>query len=351
MAGWICLPTGSPTGEINRPHSETAPGPVPESRVMLYPFLLDPILAPKPWGGDRLARYGKAVEPGDRIGESWEVADLDLEADGTVPFGKSQISNGHLAGETLRGLMTEHGQELLGTQPTSTQFPLLIKLLDAREPLSVQVHPTADYVSRHPDTHMKTESWYVVEAEPGAFIYKGFRPGTTPGDVANAAGTAGVVEFLQPIPVKAGDVHHLPAGTVHALGAGVLVAEVQTPSDTTFRLYDWTTELGRHDRHLQISEALACLNYAVPPEPTTYRPDKSQSLIETDHYWMREHRAGPGPIQCDPRPGLKVLMVLEGAIAVSKVHADKGTTVVIPASSPADVAAESPSIVLEIGII
>ncbi len=318
---------------------------------MLYPFVLDPILAPKPWGGDRLASYGKAVKPGDRIGESWEVADLDLEADGTVPFGKSQVSNGHLAGETLRGLMTEHGKDLLGTQPTSGQFPLLIKLLDAREPLSVQVHPTADYVAHHPDTHTKTESWYVVEAEPGAFIYKGFRPGTTPSDVAKAVGTADIVELLQPVLVAAGDVHHLPAGTVHALGAGVLVAEVQTPSDTTFRLYDWSVEHGRHDRHLQIPEALACLNYRLPPESATGDAGESRSLIETDLYWMREHRVSPGPIQCDPRPGIKVLMVLEGAISVGDLSAEKGTTVIIPASSPADIVADASSVILEIGLV
>ena len=318
---------------------------------MLYPFFLEPILAPKPWGGDRLATYGKAVAAGDRIGESWEIADLDLDADGTVPFGKSQVSNGPMAGETLRGLMTEHGTELLGFTPPSTPFPLLIKLLDAREPLSVQVHPTADYVAHHPDTHMKTESWYVVEAEPDAVIYKGFKPGTTPADITRTAGTPEIVGYLQAVPVSAGDVHHLPAGTVHALGAGVLVAEVQTPSDTTFRLYDWTAEFERDARHLQIPEALACLSYKSPPgHSTNDLRDQSQFLLETDHYWMREHRADPGAVSCDPRFGLKVLMVLDGVMSIDELSAPKGTTVMVPASSHPTITAESPVTMLEIGI-
>ncbi len=318
---------------------------------MLYPFVLEPILAPKPWGGDRLATYGKAVAAGDRIGESWEIADLDLDADGTVPFGKSQVSNGPMAGETLRGLMTEHGTELLGFTPTSTPFPLLIKLLDAREPLSVQVHPTADYVAHHPDTHMKTESWYVVEAEPDAFIYKGFKPGTTAADIARTAGTSEVVDYLQAVPVSAGDVHHLPAGTVHALGAGVLVAEVQTPSDTTFRLYDWTAEHDRTDRRLQIPEALACLNYGPPAEVARPTAGQAPLLLETDHYWLREHRRDSGPWMSDPRRCAKILMVLNGAIMVGDVAAEKGTTVLVPASSPAEIHVYSAATVLEIGIV
>lgn len=320
---------------------------------MLYPFVLEPILAHKPWGGDRLAAYGKAVVAGDRIGESWEIADLDLDADGTVPFGKSRITNGSMAGETLRGLMTEHGTELLGFTPPSTPFPLLIKLLDAREPLSVQVHPTADYVAHHPDTHMKTESWYVIEAEPDAFIYKGFKPETTPADITRTAGTSEIVGYLQEVPVQAGDVHHLPAGTVHALGAGVLVAEVQTPSDTTFRLYDWTAEHDRKDRRLQIPEALACLLYTSPAELA--RPEDGQApLLETDHYWLREHRRNRGPWtneKNDPSRRARILMVLSGAITVGEVAAEKGTTVLVPASSPAEVHVSSTATVLEIGIV
>ncbi|MBK5267408.1 MAG: class I mannose-6-phosphate isomerase [Acidimicrobiia bacterium] len=318
---------------------------------MLYPMILEPILAPKPWGGDRLAAYGKAVAAGDRIGESWEVADLDLDKFGTVPFGKSQVVNGPLAGETLRGLMTENGIELLGTAARFGQFPLLIKLLDAREPLSVQVHPTSDYVAHHPDTHMKTESWYVVEAEPEAVIFKGFRPGTQASDIARTAGTPELVGYLQTIPVSAGDIHHLPAGTIHALGAGVLVAEVQTPSDTTFRLYDWTEELNRPERPLQIAEALACLDYADPPQadPIELGPTV-RSLIHTDHYWIHEHRSPVGTLTTDASPGLRVFMVLTGTVAIGAVSAGIGSTVLVPASTPSVVRAETTAIVLEIGL-
>lgn len=318
---------------------------------MLYPLILEPILAAKPWGGDRLAAYGKAVVAGDRIGESWEVADLDLDADGTVPYGKSQVTNGPLAGETLGGLMTEHGKDLLGFTPGATPFPLLIKLLDAREPLSVQVHPTSDYVAHHPDTHVKAESWYIVEAEPGAFIYKGFKPGTAPSDIARTAGTPKIVDYLQTVPVRPGDIYHLPAGTVHALGAGVLVAEVQTPSDTTFRIYDWTDELNRPPRRLEIAEALACLDYSDPPQtdPIELGPTV-RSLIHTDHYWIHEHRSPIGTLDVDATPGLRVFMVLGGTVAIGAVNAGIGSAVVVPASTPSVVRAETTAIVLEIGL-
>jgi len=148
-------------------------------------------------------------------------------------------------------------RSLLGEARRSAEggFPLLVKLLDARENLSVQVHPTKGYARRHPGAHVKDETWFVLHAEPGAVLYRGLRRSLTSTELRRRVLDGSIVEDLVAIPVKAGDVCDLPSGTCHALGAGIVVAEVQTPSDTTFRLYDW----GRSGRTLHLEEAIEVL--------------------------------------------------------------------------------------------
>ena len=137
-------------------------------------------------------------------------------------------------------------------------FPLLVKYLDAREHLSVQVHPSPDYAKSHEGAHLKTESWLILDADEGAMLYKGLKPGTSGADLQRAIESGTVPDLLIAEPAVVGQCHTLPSGTVHALGAGVLVAEVQTPSDTTFRVYDWAKEYGRDGRELHIDQALEC---------------------------------------------------------------------------------------------
>ncbi len=318
---------------------------------MLYPLVFDPILVPKPWGGRRLAHYGKQLTMGETTGESWELSDLRSGEATTVSAGESQVANGPLAGRTIGGLIDEFGEALLGPDNSSGRLPLLVKLIDAQEPLSVQVHPTAAYAADHPEVNLKTESWYVVEAEPGAVIYRGLAPGTTLAELGRTAATPEVVELLDVVPVQAGDFHHLPAGTVHALGAGVLVAEIQTPSDTTFRIYDWTDEYGRQPRPLQVAEALACVETTPAPSTDPYQLDlTTRSLVDTDDYWIHEHRSDAGPLGLDPQPGLRVVMVVDGCLSVGDVVAPRGTTVLIPASVRTVAESFEPVVVLEIGL-
>ena len=258
-----------------------------------YALTFEPILKEKVWGGRRLARYGKPLVGDARFGESWEIADLAATSasGGGGASAVSVITNGSMAGRTIADAIAAWGADLLGadglerahtvgeqTGAGRASFPLLIKYLDASEHLSVQVHPSKAYARAHPGAHLKTESWYVVEAEetilpdgsamaPSVFV--GLH-----GDVAEdefrahiAAGTAaGDLRTMRAVP---GACHTLPSGTVHALGGGVLVAEVQTPSDTTFRVYDWVAEYGRPERELHIDQAVACIDFEdgdpVPP--------------------------------------------------------------------------------------
>jgi mannose-6-phosphate isomerase len=254
-----------------------------------YPLLFKPILFEKVWGGRRLERLGKTLPHGALIGESWELADMPRTSASGAGGGptRSRILNGPLAGATLHDALAEWGKDLLPRARNVPDFPLLLKFLDARENLSVQVHPTAEYAARHPGLSSKFECWYVVDAEPGALIYKGLRPGTDPRQLAQGARDGTITRFLDSIPAFPGMCHALPAGTVHALGAGVLAAEVQTPGDTTFRIFDW----GRSGREVHLDAALTCASFAPTPVATHSLPGAERTrLADTPAFTLDELR-------------------------------------------------------------
>lgn len=247
----------------------------------IYPLKFAPIYKEKVWGGRWLEKLGRQLPGGPqvRIGESWDLVDLGRT---TVTGGgggveRSLVTNGPLAGQTLHELMTAYGKRLMGdVRPNEFgEFPLLVKFLDARQNLSVQVHPSKQYACRHEDAFLKSEAWYVVHAEPGSVIYKGIRRSVKPQQFRRALEEDAVEPLLLKVPVKPGDCHYLPSGTCHALGAGVLVAEVQTPSDTTFRVYDW----GRTGRQLHIDQALECIKFG-PPDVSEY--ERHSQITGTD---------------------------------------------------------------------
>ena len=235
----------------------------------LYPLKFRPRLVEKIWGGRRLEEnLGKSLPTGQLIGEAWELFDFPP---GVVESSKdwisAEIANGPLAGRTLHSVAAEFGTALYGgVAPIGPhrQFPILIKFLDARQDLSVQVHPDEKYASANPHCHLKSEAWYVLAHEPGAKIYKGLKPGTTKEIFEAAIQSGTVMDYIEAIPAKVGDCHYLPSGTVHALGAGVLVAEVQTPSDTTFRVFDFNRidDTTGKPRKLHVEEALQCINFS-----------------------------------------------------------------------------------------
>lgn len=253
---------------------------------------------PKVWGGDRLSRLGKSVAAGATIGESWEVADLGTTsasgAGGAAQ--RSKIMNGALAGKTLADAVRLWGNALLGTTKLTPEggFPLLVKFLDAKENLSVQVHPSPEYAATHAGrgAKLKTECWYILDAEPGSVIYKGVKPGITRDAFAKGIADGRVVAMLEAVPAVVGEVHNLPSGTCHALGAGVLVAEIQTPSDTTFRVYDW----GRTGRDLHVAESLECIDFRPAPPPLKLKSGGNGAgpALVTEFFRVRHVSLGAG---------------------------------------------------------
>jgi mannose-6-phosphate isomerase len=302
--------------------------------------VFEPILLEKVWGGRRLERLGKKLPPGARIGESWELADLDSTSASGAGGGaaRSVIASGLLAGKTLHDAMTLWKRDLMGSLDADRPFPLLIKFLDANENLSVQVHPSPAYAASHPQAHLKTECWYILDAAPGSVIYKGIRPGVTREQFAKHIKDGTVVNDLVAVPAVVGECHNLPSGTCHALGAGVLVAEVQTPSDTTFRVFDW----GRTGRELHIEQALECINFDPAPAAAKLPKGKvSGQLVGTEFFRVDEvflPAGGRVPL-AESNDGPRVLIVLAGSASVragevgdEPVHAGVGTTLLIPAN-------------------
>jgi len=225
-----------------------------------YPLKFEPIYKQRIWGGQRLREvFGKDLPPGQKIGESWELADL--------PEDKSVIANGELAGKTLRSAIGQYPKEITGDENFALPFPLLIKILDAEDVLSVQVHPDPETCQRMGKGEPKTECWYIISAEPGAVIYKGLKKGVTKERFVEAIEKGTVAEMLVKVPVRAGECHFLPAGTAHAIGPGLLIAEIQTPSDTTYRVFDWNrVDDSGKARELHVAEALESINFEQSSE-------------------------------------------------------------------------------------
>jgi mannose-6-phosphate isomerase len=325
------------------------------------PLLFEPILKPRAWGGDRLRRFGKRVGIGARIGESWEVADLPA----SIADGRNRVLVGRYAGETLRELLASDRAAILGSVPLSGDggFPLLVKYLDAHEHLSIQVHPDAAYAAAHPGAHLKTEAWVILEAEAGAVLYRGVRREVdrerffrdlerqSLGDGAEDEG--GVLDHLIALPVERGDCVYLPSGICHALGAGIVAAEVQTPSDTTFRVFDWN----RRDpgRPLHIAEARACMRFGDDQEDgtpgivrasggsgTAIGPAADgltrRSLCSTAFFAIEWIDARPGArLQLGGTGMPEIFAVVEGSVgltgpAAGSLRAEVGDTLLLPAA-------------------
>lgn len=316
----------------------------------LYPMIFQPRFVEKMWGGRKLQTVLNKALPVDKpIGESWELFDFPPGVvEGSTDWVSSVVSNGPLAGRSLHSLVTDYKTDLLGTtQPSKGgQFPILIKFLDAREDLSVQVHPDQKYADANPDAHLKSEAWYVLQNDPGARLLKGLVPGSNKHKFHAAIHAGEVESHIQSIPVKPGDCHYLPSGTVHALGAGILVAEVQTPSDTTFRVHDFNRvdpSTGKL-RKLHVEQAMQCIDFTGANELPQQKshvagPHSTVSRLVTCEYFVMEKvRFSEGVEQSVPYKEPVVWIMLEGTAEVKTdgypepTRITKGQTVLLPAS-------------------
>lgn len=254
----------------------------------LYPLRFAPIFKNYLWGGRRLAEWFPTVPATGPVAEAWLVSDEAVNP--------SVVANGLLKGATLRTLMEQFGERLLG-RPANGRFPLLLKFLDAKAALSVQVHPTDEQAAATvADGRGKTEAWVVLHAEPGSRIYAGLKPGVNPAGMRRAIAENGFSQVLHDFEPRPSDCVFLPAGTVHAIGAGLMIFEVQQTSDITYRLYDWDrvdpkTGLGRP---LHVEESLACTNWEFGPcDPVRPVAESAtrQRLVDCGHFRLWRHHA------------------------------------------------------------
>jgi mannose-6-phosphate isomerase len=282
-----------------------------------YPLKLAPKASERLWGGERLRssipafQAFKTTEP---IGEAWLV------------YADNTIINGDYSGQTLQDLATAQGANLLGTSPTArygTTFPLLAKLIDASDKLSIQVHPDDAYaLSQEAATGYlgKTEAWYILEAAPEAEIIWGFSESLSPQQLRNAIEEGTLERYLNTVPVRAGDVILNPAGTVHAIGAGILLFEIQQSSDLTYRLYDFQRrDASGQLRELHVDKALDVSDLQPGNRakilPKQLSPQITQ-LVATEHFVMDELQL-PGLPELTTRPeSLELLTVLGGAVTI-----------------------------------
>lgn len=322
----------------------------------LYPLKFEPIFKSMLWGGTRLPAFlDRPAEPGgDPVGEAWVLSDVDGHP--------SRVANGPLAGATLRDLLADHPRRVLGpAKPVNGRFPLLLKFIDARQELSVQVHPNdAQAHARRPGQNGKTEAWVVLEADPATSkIYAGFRPGVCADTFRAAMADRAAHRTLHQFTPRRGDCVFLKAGTVHAIGADILLFEVQQTSDITYRLYDWDRVDAKtgQPRELHIEDGLACSDFAAGPchpvaaEVEADGPGRRERLVRCEHFTL--HRVTAEVPTAVGEPGrCRVVVCVGGAGTLAGEPVRVGDVVLLPAEvGAAELVPHGSITVLECGVV
>ncbi len=247
-------------------------------REGLYPLKFIPQYKERIWGGDNLKKIlGKDV-PADmaRCGESWEISSVEDSV--------SEVANGYLAGNTLEELVEVYMGDLVGDsiyEKFGVEFPLLIKLIDAQDVLSIQVHPDDEYAEKNHHAYGKTEMWYVISAEDNSEIITGFKKDVTREEYLQSLSNGNLKKLLNVEKAKAGDVYYIPAGRVHAIGKGVLLAEIQQTSDITYRIYDWDrVDSNGKPRELHNDLALDVIDFKEVTNAKWTKPDTVNKTAE-----------------------------------------------------------------------
>ncbi len=303
------------------------------SHSVLPPLVFDPIYRHYIWGGRRFAdAFGRSLPTGDDYAESWELVDRGSD--------QSVVALGPDAGMTLGAIVRSRTDDLLGRHASLSAFPLLFKFLDANKDLSVQVHPDDTRAAMlNPPDKGKTEAWYIIDAKPGSQIYAGLKSGTTRKDLSQALTTGCLESILHTFEPKSGDCLFIPAGTVHAIGAGLLVAEIQQSSDVTYRLHDWN-RLGQDGkpRDLHVDAGLEAITHFCPVNPQKRKPtdDPCVKRLVTNDYFLIDEVSIDKPWHLGGDKSCHFLAVISGCIRLDahwnlpKLHA--GSCVLFPAS-------------------
>jgi mannose-6-phosphate isomerase len=300
-----------------------------------YPLILQPVYKDYVWGGARIPRVYHRNLPDGVYAESWEIADR--------PEGMSIVAKGPLRGRSLRQLVVGMCASLLGSAVNSAVFPLLVKLIDARERLSVQVHPDDETAARW-GGEAKTEAWHVLDAAPDARVFAGLQAAVTELDFKRALSAGRLADCLQSIPVSAGDTIFIPGGRVHAIGEGLLLLEVQQNSNTTYRVYDWG-RVGKdgRPRELHVAEALRVIRWAdteaAKTTPREIAKDDGHvvSEVASCRYFQAERITLTAPLPCrNDGTSFHILFVTTGNVKVEgRDFAEPigaGTTCLLPAA-------------------
>lgn len=247
-----------------------------------YPLIFTPILQDRIWGGTKLRDdLGKDI-PTPTTGESWELS--------AVPGNVSVVKNGAFAGKPLTDLLEQFPDEVLGTAVHARfgkQFPLLFKFLDAREDLSIQVHPNDALAKERHNSFGKTEMWYVMQADEGSRIIVGFNHKSSAEEYLEKLESKQLIDILNQVPAKKGDVYFLETGTIHAIGGGIVIAEIQQTSDITYRIYDWDrVDANGNGRELHVEQALDAMNYDLTDTEKQYQKveNKSNTMVDCPYF-------------------------------------------------------------------
>jgi len=300
-----------------------------------YPLIFEPILKDRIWGGTKLkTTLGKTNLPTETTGESWELSAVDGDV--------SVVKNGPYTGTSLTELLEQYPREILGTkvhEKFGTQFPLLFKFLDAREDLSIQVHPNDELARKRHNSFGKTEMWYVMQADEGARIIVGFKHKSSPQEYLEHLENKNLIEILNEVEVKKGDVFFLETGTIHAIGAGIVIAEIQQTSDITYRIYDWDrVDAEGKSRELHVEQALDAMNYNTTDTQKQYTKEENRSNTMVDcPYFTTNYLPLNGTAAIERDGGsFTVYICTEGEYTINADGQDhsfkKGDTVLVPAS-------------------
>ncbi|MFR9513462.1 MAG: type I phosphomannose isomerase catalytic subunit [Rikenellaceae bacterium] len=304
--------------------------------MKLYPLKFNPILKSQIWGGEQIIPY-KGIESSEQqVGESWELSGVEGDI--------SVVANGELVGRNIKELIEEYGAELIGKSNYKRfggEFPLLIKFIDAKEDLSIQVHPNDELAAYRHNSKGKTEMWYVVDAAPEAKLRSGFEREVSPEEYVVSVENNTITDVLKEYSVEKGDLFFLPAGRIHSIGAGCFIAEIQQTSNITYRIYDFNrTDIEGNPRELHTEQAVGAIDYKVEADYRTHYDrsikDRVQEVVVCPYFTTSIlDLTQSTEVDYSTIESFVIVICVEGAAQINGVEIRQGETLLLPATTTA----------------